>query len=83
MSTSGTPFGSLLLTGLRRSELLSAKWSDIDWKQRTLLIPKTKNGEALLAPLSRPPSRASKPCPGYKTTPTSSAARSGGSTSSI
>jgi integrase len=42
----------LLLTGLRRGELLNAKWSDIDWKQRTLSIPKTKNGEALLAPLS-------------------------------
>jgi integrase len=42
----------LLLTGLRRGELLKAKWGDIDWKQRTLLIPKTKNGEALLAPLS-------------------------------
>jgi integrase len=42
----------LLLTGLRRGELLKAKWSDVDWKQRTLLIPKTKNGEALLAPLS-------------------------------
>ncbi len=42
----------LLLTGLRRGELLGAKWSDIDWKQRTLSIPKTKNGEALLAPLS-------------------------------
>ena len=42
----------LLLTGLRRGELLNAKWSDIDWKQRTLSIPKTKNGEALLAALS-------------------------------
>ena len=42
----------LLLTGLRRGELLNAKWSDIDWKQRTLSIPKTKNGEALLASLS-------------------------------
>jgi integrase len=42
----------LLLTGLRRGELLNANWSDIDWKQRTLSIPKTKNGEALLAPLS-------------------------------
>jgi len=42
----------LLLTGLRRGELLNTKWSDIDWKQRTLSIPKTKNGEALLAPLS-------------------------------
>jgi hypothetical protein len=34
------------------AELLNAKWSDIEWKQRTLSIPKTKNGEALLAPLS-------------------------------
>lgn len=42
----------LLLTGLRRGELLNAKWSDIDWKQRTLSSPKTKNGEAPLAPLS-------------------------------
>ena len=42
----------LLLTGLRRGELLNAKWTDIDWEQRTLSIPKTKNGEALLAPLS-------------------------------
>ena len=42
----------LLLTELRRGELLNAKWSDIDWKQRTLSIPNTKNGEALLAPLS-------------------------------
>jgi integrase len=42
----------LLLTGLRRSEILGAKWSDIDWQRRTLHIGKTKNGEALLAPLS-------------------------------
>jgi integrase len=42
----------LLLTGLRRGELLKANWSDVDWENRTLTIPKTKNGEALLAPLS-------------------------------
>jgi integrase len=53
----------LLLTGLRRGELLNAKWSDIDWKQRTLSIPKTKNGEALLAPLSHAAIAASKSCP--------------------
>ena len=27
----------LLLTGLRRGELLNAKWSDIDWKQRSVV----------------------------------------------
>jgi Phage integrase family len=42
----------LLLTGCRRNEILGAKWSDIDWERRTLYIGKTKNGEALLAPLS-------------------------------
>jgi integrase len=42
----------LLLTGLRRSEVLGAKWSDVDWDRRTLHIGKTKNGEPLLATLS-------------------------------
>jgi integrase len=42
----------LLLTGVRRTELLNAKWSDIDWDLRTLYIGKTKNGEPVLAPLS-------------------------------
>jgi hypothetical protein len=42
----------LLLTGLRRSEVLGAKWSNVDWDRRTLQIGKTKNGDALLAPLS-------------------------------
>ncbi len=43
----------LLLTGLRRNELLHAKWNDIDWEQRTLYVGKTKNGDPVLAPLSR------------------------------
>jgi integrase len=43
----------LLLTGVRRSEILSAKWSDVDWDNRTLYIGKTKNGDPVLAPLSR------------------------------
>jgi integrase len=43
----------LLLTGVRRSEILTAKWSDVDWDNRTLYIGKTKNGDPVLAPLSR------------------------------
>ena len=35
-----------LLTGVRRSELLHAKWSDIDWGQRMLRLPQSK-GPAL------------------------------------
>lgn len=41
----------LLLLGLRATELLNAKWSDIDWDTGTLFVGLTKNGEPLLAPL--------------------------------
>jgi integrase len=43
----------LLLTGARRSEILAAKWSDVDWDARTLYIGDTKNGDPVLTPLSR------------------------------
>ena len=59
----------LLLTGLRRGELLNAKWTDIDWKQRTLSIPKTKNGEVLLAPLSHAAIARLKAVPQIKDNP--------------
>lgn len=42
----------LLLLGLRKIELLKAKRADIDWRGRTLFIGYTKNGEAILVPLS-------------------------------
>ena len=42
----------LLLMGLRSTELLKAKWVDIDWDIGTLFIGLTKNGEPLLAPIS-------------------------------
>ena len=42
-----------LLTGLRRSELLHRRWSDIDLKGATLTVPKTKNGREHTVPLSR------------------------------
>jgi integrase len=44
----------LLFTGLRSTELLKAKWGDIDWDSGTLFIGLTKNGDPLLAPLSDP-----------------------------
>ncbi len=43
----------LLLTGVRRSEILAARWSDVDWDNGTLYIGETKNGEPVLTPLSR------------------------------
>ncbi len=42
----------LLLMGVRSSELLKAKWVDIDWDMGTLFVGLTKNGEPLLAPIS-------------------------------
>jgi integrase len=39
-------------TGMRRGELLRARWSDIDRDKRTLHIPETKNGHPRTIPLS-------------------------------
>lgn len=42
----------LLLTGLRRSELLGAKWSNVDFDRGVLKLPETKSGEEQSVPLS-------------------------------
>jgi integrase len=39
-------------TGMRRGEILAAKWSELSWDDHTLRIPKTKNGHARTIPLS-------------------------------
>jgi len=41
-----------LLTGLRKGELLHARWADIDFGRATLRLPDTKNGEPRHVPLS-------------------------------
>lgn len=41
----------MLFTGLRRGEAQSIKWSDIDFKDRTLTITDTKNSDPLVLPL--------------------------------
>jgi integrase len=43
-----------LLTGLRKSELLQAKWDDLDIERRELRIPETKAGRPHVVPLSDP-----------------------------
>lgn len=43
-----------LLLGARRSELLGAKWADVDFGQRTWRIPATKAGRPHLLPLPEP-----------------------------
>jgi integrase len=41
-----------MATGMRRGELLRARWSDIDREKRTLHIPETKNGHPRTIPIS-------------------------------
>lgn len=43
-----------LLLGVRRDELLTAKWSDIDWHRQELKLPETKAGRVHYIPLSAP-----------------------------
>lgn len=43
-----------LLTGARRSELLSARWEDIDWQRGKLRLPDTKSGDEQLVTLNGP-----------------------------
>ena len=45
--------GLLLLTGARKSELLQAKWADIDLEKRTWTLNMTKNGRGRHVPLSQ------------------------------
>ena len=41
-----------LETGMRRSELLAIRSSDIDWDSRRLNVPETKNGSSRTVPLT-------------------------------
>ncbi len=43
-----------LLTGMRRNELLRAKWDDIDWNRNELRLGETKAGRTHYVPLSPP-----------------------------
>jgi integrase len=41
-----------LFTGMRRSEITAMSWDNVDVMNRSLTIPKTKNGDPLTLPLS-------------------------------
>ncbi len=48
----GQVFRFAVATGMRRSEVLSLTWPNIDLKNRVAFLPLTKNGEARRVPLS-------------------------------
>ena len=50
----GFLFKFILLTGLRRSEALTAQWKWLDWTRQKLRIPDTKSGRPHETPLSGP-----------------------------
>jgi len=45
-------FWLLLLTGMRRSELLNCQWEQVDIENRRLFLPETKSGEPRYVPLN-------------------------------
>lgn len=53
----------LILTGARRSEWLTAKWEYIDFSERVMALPDTKNGEPFNVHLSQPAIRLLKKLP--------------------
>lgn len=50
----GSPFGAaairlLILTGARKSEILSLRWSWVDWDRSCLRLPESKTGERVIS----------------------------------
>lgn len=41
-----------LETGMRRAEIVAARWVDVNWTAMTLAIPVTKNGDPRTIPLT-------------------------------
>jgi integrase len=62
-------FWLFMLTGCRRSELLGAKWEDVDFDRCELRIPKTKSGRVHYVPLSDQAMRILKALPRFKENP--------------
>jgi integrase len=58
-----------LLTGVRKNELLGAKWDDIDWDRKELRLSETKAGRVHYVPLSEPAIATLKTLPHEETNP--------------
>lgn len=50
--TAGSFIAMLYLTGARKSEVLLAKWEHVNWEEKTLFVPMTKNGKSRIIYLS-------------------------------
>lgn len=48
----GSFIAMLYLTGARKSEVLLAKWEHVNWEDKTLFVPLTKNGKSRIIYLS-------------------------------
>lgn len=57
----------ILFTGLRRREAAGLKWSDIDLKEKTLIVRDTKNNQPLILPVSKPVEELLARCKGEST----------------
>ena len=42
----------LFLTGARRNEITQAKWEDVNWERKALLVPRSKSGRSRLIQLN-------------------------------
>lgn len=58
-----------LLTGCRKTELLSAKWEDIDFDRCEIRLPKTKAHRTHFIPLSEPAVRILRSLPRFENNP--------------
>jgi integrase len=58
-----------LLTGARKTELLQARWDNVDWSRKELKIPETKAGHVHYVPLSEPAVALLKEIPKLESNP--------------
>ena len=65
----GAAIPLLLLTGLRKGELLSARWEDVDLERREIRLPETKSGEAQVRLLPSPAVQILRELPRYGESP--------------
>ncbi|MDP2956587.1 MAG: site-specific integrase, partial [Longimicrobiales bacterium] len=65
----GAAIPLLLLTGLRKGELLSARWEDVDLERGEIRLPETKSGEAQVRLLPSPAVEILRNLPRYRESP--------------